>query len=105
MKSRTFWLLLFAALIMGWVILWMRPTWEDTGLTAGMIFLSTLALGIINPKYPWLWALAVGSWLPLVGLLVTHNSESIMALFIAIIGSFSGALGRKFVSTLQAALT
>ncbi len=47
------------------------------------------------PEWAWLWALVVGGWIPLMGILVTHNYGSILALVIAFIGAFLGALVRK----------
>jgi hypothetical protein len=104
MKSRTSWILLIAALIIGGAITWVdtRTTWDDTGITAGIIFLSTLVLGILDPKRAWLWPLAVGGWIPVIGTLVNHNAAPSLALIVAIIGAFAGALSRKFVSALQA---
>ena len=106
MKNRTFWLLLVVALILGAFVTWMdsSPGWDDTGLTVGMVFLSTLALGFFGPKYPWLWALIVGGGIPLVEIPLTHNSGAVAALIIAIVGAFAGALGRKFLAAIGAAL-
>jgi len=37
-----------------------RPNWDDTGVSALVIFLSCGLLGVTSPARPWLWALAVG---------------------------------------------
>lgn len=105
MKSKTFWLLLIVSLILGAFITWMdsSPGWDDTGITVGAIFLSTLALGFFGPKFPWLWALIVGGGIPLVEMPQTHNSGAFVALVIAIIGAFAGALGRKFFTAVLTA--
>lgn len=106
MKSRTFWLLFVVALILGSVITWMdsSPGWDDTIVTVGSIFLSTLVLGFFGPKFPWLWALIVGAGIPLVEIPQSHNSGALVALVIAIIGAFAGALGRKLFSAIWAAV-
>jgi len=105
MKNKTFWILFVISLMFGAIITWIDtcPNWDDAGITAGMILISTLLLGFLFPKHAWLWALAVGVWIPLIGILLAHNSGTIIALIIAIIGAFAGALGRKLVSILKGA--
>jgi len=97
MKNRLFWVLLVIALALGLLITWVdsRPTWDDTGISAGAILLVTAALGLAMPERAWLWALAVGGWIPLMGIFVTHNYGSILALVVAFIGAYLGALARK----------
>lgn len=106
MKSKTFWILLVVALIFGAFITWMdsSPGWDDTGITVGAILLSTLALGFLGPKFPWLWALIVGAGIPLVEIPQSNNSGALVALVIAIIGAFAGALGRKLIAAVLAAI-
>jgi hypothetical protein len=67
-----------------------RPTWDDTGITAGIILLVCGLIALLGCQRPWLLALAVGGWIPLYGLLVTHNYGSILALIIAFIGAYAG---------------
>src|SRR5258708_5837860 len=45
-----------------------RPNWDDTGITAAAILVSCGLLGVLGPKQPLLWALAVGLWIPLCGI-------------------------------------
>jgi len=67
-----------------------RPTWDDTGITAGVILLLCGLMVLIGFQRPWLLALAVGAWIPLYGLFFTHNFESILALIIAFVGAYAG---------------
>ncbi len=67
-----------------------RPTWDDTGITAGVILLLCGLLALIGYQRPWLLALVVGAWIPLYGLFVTHNFASILALIIAFVGAYAG---------------
>jgi hypothetical protein len=67
-KQRTLhWVLLVVAVAMGLAIAWMdsRPHWDDSGISAGALLLSAGVLGVIGPRRPWLWALAIGIWIPL----------------------------------------
>ena len=89
--------LLILALVLGLLITWVdsRPGWDDTGISAGMIFGVTAVLGAVMPERAWLWALAVGVWIPLLGITVHHNTGTLLALVIAFAGAYAGALGRK----------
>lgn len=69
------WVLLIAAVALGLAIAWVdsRPHWDDTGITAGSLFLSAGLLGLIGPRRPWLWALGIGLWVPLYLFMRTPN--------------------------------
>ncbi len=67
-----------------------RPTWDDTGITVGVILLTCGILAMIGFQRPWLLALAVGLWLPLYEIFTTHAYASIVALVIAFIGAYGG---------------
>ena len=62
-----------------------------------MVFGVTALLGAAMPERAWLWALAVGAWIPLLGITVHHNAGTLLALVIAFAGAYAGALGRKAV--------
>lgn len=90
-------LLLLVALTLGLAIVRVdsRPGWDDTGITAGAIFIACALLGVVSPKQAWQWALAVGLWIPVYGLLWTHNFSSFLALVPAFLGSYIGAAIRS----------
>jgi len=94
MSSRTFWFLLIAAVVVGLAIAWVdsRPTWDDTGITAGVVLLTSAVFGFVAPRRPWLWALAVGGMIPLLGILRGGNFGSLLALIVALAGAYGGAL-------------
>jgi len=78
-----------------------RPNWDDTGVLAIGILLVCGLLALIGFQRPWLLALVVGVWIPLYGVLITHNYGSIIALIIAFIGAYAGwafriGLGKVF---------
>lgn len=72
-----------------------RPGWDDTGVTAGLLFIITLTLGALAPQRPWLWALCVGGWIPVFGILARSNYGSAMALLFAFAGAYGGMLLRR----------
>lgn len=67
-----------------------RPTWDDTGITAGAILLVCGLIALFGYQRPWLLALAVGAWIPLYGIIYSHNFGTIIALIIAFIGAYGG---------------
>jgi hypothetical protein len=82
------------------VIAWIdsQPGWDDTGITAGMLFIVSGLAGCIDPKRFWLWALLTGIWIPVAA--ISRNGDIMMMLVLIITfgGSFSGSLIRKMVS-------
>ena len=71
-----------------------RPTWDDTGILAGAILLTCGLISLLGFRRPWLLALAVGAWIPLRGIFITHNFGSILALVIAFVGTYGGWIFR-----------
>ena len=88
------------AAAVGVAIAWIdaRPTWDDTGITAGMVFVSSGCLSFISPRYPWAIALAIGVWIPIWGIASQGNVASGLALAIAFAGAYGGMLFRRLIS-------
>jgi hypothetical protein len=88
---------LLPAVAFGLVIAYVdsRPNWDDTGITAGAIFAACGLLGILGPERPWLWALGVGAWVPVYGIVSAGNYFSLLALVIAFAGAYAGMACRK----------
>jgi len=76
-------------ILIGWID--SRPHWDDTGITVGLIVISTFIIGFISPGRPWIWAISVGIWIPVWNILFQNNYSSLAALVIAFIGAYSGA--------------
>ncbi|HKJ03321.1 MAG TPA: hypothetical protein VJ997_12730 [Longimicrobiales bacterium] len=91
--------LLATALLFGALVTWVdsSPGWDDTGITLGTILLVSVILGALGPRRPWLWAVAVGAWIPLVEIPRGHGWAPLAALGIAGVGAYAGSLGRKIV--------
>jgi hypothetical protein len=92
--------LLLLAVAIGLLIAWVdsRPTWDDTGVTAGTVLIAAALFSALKPRHPWLWALAVGGWTALFGILRTHNYGSLLGLAVALFGAYLGALARRAIS-------
>jgi hypothetical protein len=100
MRKGSFVPLLSLAIALGFLIAWVdsRPSWDDTGVTAGVVFLTAAIFGALRPSRAPLWALAVGIWIPLFGIIVHKNFGSLLALAVAVCGAYAGAMTRRFMA-------
>jgi len=71
-----------------------RPTWDDTGILAFGILIVSGLIAVLGHRRPWLIALAVGIWIPLNSIFITHNYGSILALAFAFVGAYGGWIVR-----------
>jgi hypothetical protein len=92
--------LLIVALALGAAVAYVdsRPTWDDTGVTVGALFIISSVFGFLGPKRPWLWALALGVWIPLLGVIRAHNYGATFALVVAFAGAYGGMAIRRLLS-------
>jgi hypothetical protein len=100
MQRVPFVILLLVAMLAGATITYIdsRPNWDDTGVTAGAILLTCGILALLSPSRWWVWAFAVGSWIPLFGIVRTHNYGAVLALVVAFLGALSGVGIRHLLS-------
>jgi hypothetical protein len=75
-----------------------RPNWDDTGITAAAIFVTCGLLTLASPSRPWLWGLAVGIWIPVLGIAMTRNYGTLLALLFAFAGAYAGMACRKLLA-------
>ena len=92
--TNRFLLLFIVAIALGMMIGFTdsRPHWDDTGITVGMILVSTACLGFVMPERAWVWAISVGLWVPVWNILLNHNYSSIISIGIAFVGTYLGVL-------------
>lgn len=93
-------LLLPLALVLGLLMAFVdsRPTWDDTGVSAFAVLVVTCLFGLLDPSRPWLWALAIGLWFPVLSIYVNSNYGAFLALLVACIGAFGGSFARRLSS-------
>jgi len=72
-----------------------RPNWDDTGVLVGILLIASMAFGFMGPRRPWLWALALGLWIPLVGWIRTHSAAPLVALVVAFVGAYLGMAAHR----------
>jgi len=56
LSQNKFWFIIILSLAVGLTIGWIdsRPNWNDTGVTVGLIFLSSFLLGLLADKNFWI---------------------------------------------------
>lgn len=100
MRDRWLFMLVPLALALGFTIAYVdsSPGWDDTGVSAAAVLGSSGLFGLLYPARPWLWALAVGTWIPAFGIVREFNYASLLALVFSFAGAYASALvRRKFV--------
>jgi hypothetical protein len=100
-RLKTFdWLLLLGALALGLLsaLVDSSPGWDDTGVSAAAVFVGAAAFGATRPSRAWLWALAVGLWIPVLGIVDRGNVAALLALVPALLGAFAGAAARRLLA-------
>jgi hypothetical protein len=90
--------LMIAGVFIGLTIAWFdsRPTWDDTGISVAVLLLTAGMLAGLSGRRPWLWAILVGVWTPLLEIPLDGEWLSLIALGAAGIGA---ALGYWVVSS------
>ncbi len=88
------------ALALGALIAWVDsgPNWDDAGITALALFAVCGAFGYASPRRPWRWALAVGLWVPLLGIWRARSFGSSLALLVALAGAYAGMAVRRMLA-------
>src|SRR5512138_1734415 len=83
-------LLLAAAILAGLFSAYVdsRPNWDDTGVLAGGLLLISGLLTLIGHRKPWLIALAVGIWIPLHDIYLSHDLRMFFILLIPLVGAY-----------------
>src|SRR5690349_17411423 len=98
-------ILVLAAMTLGLTLAWIdsRPNWNDTGITVGLVILTSGTFGFLKPKYAWLWAILIGIWIPFIEISQQGTYPSLLALVFAFVGSYLGALIEKLVTPKETA--
>jgi len=74
-----------------------RPTWDDTGVTAGAILVSAFALAFVRPGMAWLIGLALGVPVVLFNLAMHGGVGSALAVVFGLGGAAAGNACRRAV--------
>jgi len=87
------------ALILGLGVAWMdsRPGFDATGITVVLLLTGALATAAVSGRRPWLWAMLVGAWTPIIEIGGGGGPASLAALVIAGVGATIGYLIARLV--------
>ena len=66
------------------------PKWDDTGILVGALLLVSGLLSLLGYRRPWLLALAVGLWIPLHNVFISHDVRIFIVLIIPFAGAYVG---------------
>lgn len=96
-------LLLAAAVLVGLAIAYVdsRPTWDDAGVTAFAILTAAGIFGLVSPHRPWVWALAIGIWIPLHSIAQASSPGSFVMLVVLafpLAGAYAGMAVRRMLA-------
>jgi hypothetical protein len=69
-----------------------RPSWDDTGITAALLLLTSAMVAGLSGRRPWLWALLIGTWTPLLEISSSAGVASVAALALSALGAFGAYL-------------
>jgi len=99
--KKSFYIYFILAIITGLFIAWNdnRPNWDDSGISFFLILISALLFGFLAGKKPWLIALAVGIWLPILSFVSTTDFKIFLLLIPAFIGTYFSFFSKKLSLT------
>ncbi len=88
------------SLAAGIIIFWIDSStgWDDTGVTVGLILVSSIAAGFLYPRNMWLWALLIGIWLPLANIIKHGDIKFLVILLIPFAGAYAGGLVCRIIN-------
>lgn len=89
---------------------WIDVKIGDLLLTALLVMMSTMALGILRPDHPWRWIIIIAIFVPIVQIFAFYVltqrpdraqiSESFLGFLTGIAGAYGGSFGRKLMNEL-----
>ena len=71
------------------------PKFDDTGILVGSLLLVSAMLTALGYRRPWLLALAVGLWIPLHDIYLSHDPRILIVLAISLAGAYVGWVVRR----------
>jgi hypothetical protein len=88
------------AIMLGTGIAWIssNPGWDFTVMASVQLTLAAALCGYLAQHKPWLIALSIGIWFPMLSILIAQNYESLLAFLPSFAGAYAGYGLRMAVS-------
>ena len=88
----------------GLLLVWIdsSPNWDDSGITAALLFGTSVIFGFSMPRFAWLWAILDGMWIPLNAILLHRQYGMVIVCMIAFVGAYSGVFIQKIFKSVTA---
>lgn len=95
-----FWTVIIFVCIVGFMLAKMDSSrnWDDTGITVGLVLISSFLSAVIMPRFAWLWAIIIGGFIWAFNVVQSSNYGSFAALIFAFMGAYSAVLFKKLIS-------
>jgi hypothetical protein len=90
--DNNFWILIIISIIIGIFIGWIdsSPHWNDTGITIGLILVTSFILGLLSKNKIWLLALIIGMCITSLNFIVSYKIDSSVSILFSLFGAYSG---------------
>lgn len=87
------------ALIIGVAIAYVdsRATWDDAGITAGALFITSAVLAVLSPRAAWLIGVVVGLPVLAFNIVLHGNFGAVMGIVVSLVGAGVGRLVGKAI--------
>lgn len=72
-----------------------RTGYDDTGVTAVLLIAVAAVAAAIGATRPWLWAILVGAWTPIIEIGAGGSTGSLLAIVFAGVGAAIGYLAAR----------
>jgi len=91
------------ALLLGFGIMFVdsQPHWDDTGITVFALLACGGIIGLLAGRRPWLFALAIGLWIPVQYIITRHDFSMLITLLFPLAGAYAGWAIRRVLPKLS----
>jgi hypothetical protein len=79
---------LLAGILIGWID--SSPLWNDTGITAGLILISSFIIGLLTKRKAWIPALITGLSITSLNFIASNRLDSAISILFSLAGAYSG---------------
>jgi hypothetical protein len=71
------------------------PQWDDSGILAGGLILSSMFISVLGVRKPWLLAIVLGGWMAVRDAIQSGDPRMLVLLAFPLVGAYAGAVVRR----------